>query len=167
MIAALQPTDPPTLVPQTTETPDTGGRFPVEALVGVLMLAAILAYAALYLRGAAATERYAAGFVVDECPVCRRGHLLVEARQERVLGIPRARRIVRCTECRSVLRETGYRRWRYAVDPLENAAVYQRYNGQEIDEEALIALAQQPPQAEDAPPVPRPPVTPPSFVDDE
>ncbi|MBZ0295924.1 MAG: hypothetical protein K8L99_25415 [Anaerolineae bacterium] len=154
----------PTLEPETVP-PDGGGRFPFEAAIGGLLLAAILGYVALYLRGVAIADRYAKEFMLETCPVCGRGELLVEVRQERWFGIPRARRIVRCTECRSVLRETGDHRWRYAIDPLENPALYRRYNGQEIDDETLMTLATNPP--EDTPDEPQPPVTPPSFIDDE
>jgi hypothetical protein len=73
---------------------------------------------------------------------------------------------VRCDECRSVLRETTPRRWRYAVDPIENPDLYRRYNGQELDEQALIDLANQPVQGNHNP-TPRPPATPPDFVDDD
>jgi hypothetical protein len=129
-------------------------------------LLVVLGYVIVYLRAAAALDRYNAGFIIEECPVCRRGHLIVETRTERWFGVPRPRRIVRCTECRSVLRETGNRRWRYAVDRTENLALYERYNGQEIDEEGLKELVHQS-SAWDDPVRPRPPVTPPSFVDDE
>ncbi len=156
-----------TVLTPIQSAPDSGGRFPMEGLIGVLALLAILSYIGLYLRAMAAAERYTKGFVLEQCPVCYRGQLVVEGRQERVMGIPRARHIVRCTACRSVLRETGYRRWRYAVDPLENTVVYQRYNGQEIDEEVLVLLGQQPPLAERDLAALRPPVTPPSFVEDE
>ena len=105
------------------------------------------------------------GFVYyDVCPVCRRGTPLIEHRQERWFGIPRIRHIVRCSECRSVLRETGNRLWRYAVDPLENPVIYEQYNGQEIDESELAHLAQNPPSTTRAR-QPRPPADPPSFVD--
>jgi hypothetical protein len=127
--------------------------------------AVVLGYVGLYMRGIAAAERYSGGFVVERCPVCRRGRLTVESRVDRVIGIPRIRRTVRCSECRSVLRETGTRRWRYAVDRIENEAVFDRYNGREIDDAALKSLAEQPlvPGA----PHPRPPVMPPSFVDED
>jgi hypothetical protein len=156
---------PATLTPQTVE-PSEGARFPVEAIVAGIIVLLVLGYAAVYLRAVAAMDRYKSGFVVEQCPVCHRGHLTIESRSERLLGIPRPRRIVRCSVCRSVLRETGYRRWRYAVDPIENSALYERYNGREIDEETLKALANQPPTS-DVPVRPKPPVTPPSFIDDE
>jgi hypothetical protein len=165
-VAVVHPTDIPpvaTAAPQMSD-PDSGVRFPIEAVAGGLMLLGILVYLGLYMRGVSGAERYARGFVVDTCPVCRRGQMLVETRQERWFGIPRARHIVRCTECRSVLRETGYRRWRYAVDPMANPTIYQHYNGQEVDEETLNLLPSNPP---DPAGDPRAPVTPPSFVDDD
>lgn len=163
----IEPSPPaaePTLEIETVP-PDGAGRFPFEALIAGVLFALILGYVALYLRGLAIVDRYAKGFMLDTCPVCGRGEMLVEVRQERWFGIPRARRIVRCTECRSVLRETGNHLWRYAIDPLENAVLYHRYNGQEIDDETLMTLASQPP--DDTPDSPLPPVTPPSFIDDE
>jgi hypothetical protein len=137
----------------------------LEAIIGLLLLLLLLLYILLYWRGLAAIDRYAKGFVVNQCPVCGRGHLSVETRVERFLGIPRPRRIVRCDNCRSVLRETGARRWRYAVDPLDNPDLYRRWNGQEIDEAALIDLLQKRRAAGVTPP--RPPVQLPDFTDEE
>jgi hypothetical protein len=88
--------------------------------------------------------------------------LSVENRQTRFLGIPAPRRIVRCDTCRSVLREVGSGRWRYAVDPVENAALYERYNGREIDEGQLAELINLPATRDVTP---KPPVEPPTFVD--
>jgi uncharacterized protein YraI len=158
---------PPTVQTPTSEpaAPDSG-RFPIEALVGGATLLFILAYIGLYVRGLLGAERYAKGFALDRCPVCYRGELTIEARDERILGIPRVRRTVHCSNCRSVLREIGDRRWRYAVDPIENPALYERYNGREIDDDTLRMLANQP-VTPDLPPTPRPPSIPPAFVDDE
>ncbi len=145
-------------------TPQSG--LPLEAILGGIVVLLVLLYVALYWRGALAVDRYAGGFVVEHCPVCQRGHLTVETRQERLLGIPRPRRTVRCDECRSVLRETTPRHWRYAVDPIENPDLYRRYNGQELDEQALVDLANQPAQGKRNP-SPRKPAAPPDFVDDD
>lgn len=147
-----------TLAPETVAPPT--GNLPLEAIVGGAGLLAVVGYAGLYWLGLRGMERYAGGFVVRRCPVCQRGDLHVETRHERFLGIPRGRRIVRCTECRSVLREVGYRRWRYAVDPMENPVLYREYNGRELEEKTLVQLAHQPVST------PRP-TTPPTFVDDE
>jgi uncharacterized protein YraI len=164
VIASEEPSPSPT---EPVVKPDESGgtQIPPEAIVGGVLLLIVLGYIGLYLRGIAAVERYSAGFVIDRCPVCRRGVLSVESRVDRVIGIPRIRRTVRCNKCRSVLRETGTRRWRYAVDRVENEAVYDRFNGRVIDDDTLVTLAEQPP----VPDVPRPraPVTPPSFVDDD
>jgi hypothetical protein len=91
---------------------------------------------------------------------------MVETRHDRLFGIPRARTTVRCSNCRSVLREAGSRRWRYAVDKIENPALYSRYNGRIIDEETLKSLADQPTTT---PPARRPyaPAKPPAFEDEE
>jgi hypothetical protein len=61
-----------------------------------------------------------------------------------------------------MLRETDDRRWRYAIDPVANAALYERHNGREIDEDDLVKLAQQPVAAGTAP---KPPGEPPTFID--
>ncbi len=143
-----------------------GGGIPLEALLAGLIVLLIVIYIALYYRGIMAANRYAAGFVLERCPVCGQGHLTVEARQERLFGVPRPRRIVRCDECRSLLRETSPRRWRYAIDPIANPDLYRRYNGQEFDEETLVELAHEAAHGGQNP-VPRSPASPPDFVDDD
>jgi hypothetical protein len=117
-----------------------GQRLPLELLIGGSVLLLVIVYGGLYFAGAVAVDRYAAGFVLDTCPVCERGTLHVETRVERIFGIPRVRRTVRCDACRSVLREVGPRRWRYAIDRLENPALYQRFNSRVIDEDQLVRL---------------------------
>jgi hypothetical protein len=133
-------------------------------LIAGLVLIAILAYAVLYWRGLSGSERYASGFVIETCPVCHRGHLIVESRQERLFGIPRARHSVRCTECRSVLREVSDGHWRYAVDPIENPDLYQRFNGQVVDDQTLVDLARPPTSSQRGTSSQS---TPPDFVDDD
>lgn len=146
-------------------TPPEGGNVSIEAVVAGVVLLLILTYMGLFWRGLIATGRYAKGFVIRRCPVCERGYLGVETRQERFLGIPRPRRTVQCSECRSVLRETGNRRWRYAVDPIENADMYRYFNGQEVEEQTLIDLANHPDHVRGN--IIRPPSEPPNFVDDD
>ncbi len=137
------PTSPATPSSGTSSTAPAS-RFPLEAVIGGLVLLLVLIYVGLYLRGLAAANRYANGFVIDQCPVCRRGELIVESTPKRTFGIPGARRTVRCTHCRSVLREVGERRWRYAVDRMENVPLYDRLNNREIDEETLKLLLANP-----------------------
>jgi hypothetical protein len=135
-------------------------------LIAGIVLLAILTYAVFYWRGLTGSERFASGFVVNTCPVCQRGQLIVESRQERLFGIPRARHSVRCTECRSVLREVDEHHWRYAVDPLANPDLYQRFNGKVVDDQTLIDLSQDPNHGT----VQRgssAPTTPPDFIDDD
>jgi len=117
---------------------------PIEALIGAIVLLIVLGYVFVYWQSLTAVNRYDEGFVIDTCPVCRRGTLQLEQRQERILGIPRARRTVRCDSCRSVLRETGMKHWRYAVDRIENAQLHDRYNGQIITDEELVRLSKPP-----------------------
>jgi hypothetical protein len=151
------------LIPETTS--GDGGQLTIqtEAVVGVVGLLAVFGYVGLYMRGLAAADRYRDGFAVDVCPICRRGHLEIENRQDRMLGVPRPRRIVRCNTCRSVLREIGHRRWRYAVDPIESQALFFQYNGREIDDETLAELLRNPPV--NTSPRPKSPSEPPRFVD--
>ena len=160
----IVPTVAPSQTPQPLQpvTQPPAANFPMEAVIGAVALLALLVYAALYWRGMMTLERYEATFVVETCPVCVRGRLEVEVRQERTFGIPHARHTVRCTECRSVLRETGNRRWRYAIDPLENPEMYRNFNGQEFDEDELSSLST---RLRDNPPS-RSPQSP-SFLDDD
>jgi hypothetical protein len=137
-------------------------------LVGGALLLVVIGYVGFYWRGLTEAERYTDGFVIERCPVCGEGQLSVEARQGRVLGIPRPRYTVRCDTCRSVLREAGDHRWRYTVDPTENLAFFSRYNGRLIDEPLLRVLEGKTlaKQGHGSPPL-HPPGKPPTFVDDE
>lgn len=119
-------------------------------MAGVILLLIGL-YAVAYINGQAAVNRYADGFVLDTCPVCKRGELVLESRQKRVLGIPTPARTVRCTECRSVLREVGTRRWRYAVDRIEDPDLFERFNGRAITEAVLVRLGRASKQRTDSP----------------
>lgn len=145
-----EPTEEVIAVPQTNEPtdqtpePSDGGGIGPEFVVGFIGLLIILGYLYLYWRGATATGLYANGFVVDTCPVCQKGHLSVETKQDRILGIPRARHTVRCDNCRSILRNTDAGKWRYAVDRMENPAMYERYNNKEISETTLRQLTRRP-----------------------
>jgi uncharacterized protein YraI len=160
-----QPTAQPTpLIEVSPSNSAPSNPFPIEAVVGSGVLVVVLGYVALYMRGLAASDRYAKGFVITQCPVCSIGELSTEYRANRFIGIPRPRHIVRCSNCRSVLRETGRQRWRYAIDRIENPKLYNRLNGKEVMEDELRMLLK---NAAPTPPVPRPPVTPPKFTDDE
>ena len=109
-------------------------------LVGGALLGLLLLYMGAYVVQAANVARYGEGFILSECPVCGRGTLFVEDRRYRTLGLPRVRRVVRCNECRSVLRQVGRERWRYAVDGAEDALLFDRYNGRVLSERDLLAL---------------------------
>ncbi len=154
-----------TLIASGGSTVPSGGLAP-EVLIAGIVLLAILGYAVFYWRGLTRSERYASGFVVDTCPICQRGQLIVESRQERLFGIPRVRHSVRCTECRSVLREMDEHHWRYAVDPLANPDLYQRFNGKIVDDQTLTDLSRDPThrtgqRGSSAS------TTPPDFIDDD
>lgn len=102
-----------------------------------------------YATNAAALDRYASGFPIRYCPVCEEGHLEIEEKTARWLWIPFVRRTVRCDNCRSVLREVGKRRWRYAVDRSVNEDFYRNLNNRILTEAQLLAIA--PDYAADAP----------------
>jgi uncharacterized protein YraI len=141
--------------------PATGGGVPSELLWIGGVVGALGLYALLYVIGLRAEGRYASGFVVTECPVCRRGQLTAELKRDHLLGVPRPRHLVRCGHCRSVLREVGAERWRYAVDRLENPTLYQELNGKTVTDAQLQALLKRPaPAARAARPTP-----PPQFLD--
>jgi len=67
--------------------------------------------------------------------------LYLEERRYRVLGIPRARRVMRCDQCRSVLRQVGRDQWRYAIDGAVNPNLFYELNGAVLTEEDLLAIA--------------------------
>ena len=102
-------------------------------------------------------RRYADGFPLKTCPACRQGALHLEERVSRTLGIPVVRRSVRCTVCRSVLREVRPGQWRYLIDPLPDGYFAETYNGQLFSQEELAALAGEW-DAASPPPGPLPPV---------
>jgi hypothetical protein len=156
-------TSVPTLVEATA--PDGDGTLPIELWVGLAGIAVVLGYGALYWRGLATTERYKSGFIIRRCPVCNHGDLIVETRRERVMGVPSARHTVGCTNCRSLLREAGTRRWRYAVDPMDNPPLYRALNGKILSEDELKALGSQ--TRADEPVQPKIPPRPPRFLDDD
>lgn len=98
-------------------------------------------YIVTYVVRAGALNRYADGFVLEQCPVCEVGFLALEERVFRMLGIPRVRRTVRCDNCNSVLREVAPRRWRYAVDRVANPELYTVINNRMLREDQLVTLA--------------------------
>jgi hypothetical protein len=134
--------------PEAGSTDDPGGVGPFS-LLGILAFIGVAGYIITYALNGAAMDRYATGFIMTRCPVCGEGHLNIEERPYRSLGIPRVRRTVRCDSCRSVLREVGRRRWRYAVDPNANTEMYQQLNGRQMSEAELLKLA--PPEVDETP----------------
>ncbi|NJL95097.1 MAG: hypothetical protein HC915_15960 [Anaerolineae bacterium] len=154
--ATPSPSATPTRTPTATPTPvpinvsnvdlDAGGTQPnfLLLLVGGVLIGLLAGYAVLYARNAAALDRYAGGFAASTCPACGQGRLEIEERFYRTVGIPRVRRTVRCDNCRSILREVGQRRWRYAVDPYANPELFAEYNDKILTEQAFLALAPPP-----------------------
>lgn len=110
-------------------------------LLGLAVFLALSGYILVYALNANALDRYATGFPVRKCPVCHEGHLELEERPYRSLGIPRVRRTIRCDNCRSILREVGWRRWRYTVDPHANNEMFQEHNDSLITEARFLSLA--------------------------
>ena len=147
------PTSTTTRVPSVIETSrsaDSSARnsgdesgMPLWILgLGLLATLTIGGYILAYSLSSAGVDRYAEGFILADCPICQEGELELEERPYAVMGIPRVRRAVRCTNCRSVLREVSKRQWRYAIDPSANVALYSEFNNQTIDEHELIELAE-------------------------
>jgi hypothetical protein len=125
-----------------------GGILAIGA-AGVLLLGF---YGWRYALGARNLRRYADGFAVEWCPVCRTGRLHLDEHVARVVGVPRVHRTVRCDECRSVLREMEPGVWRYAVDPVADEDFAADYNGELVDDATLIELAsrsQEPEESEE------------------
>lgn len=158
------PTDIPSEPTPVAPAPDLDvlGGFSIapEAIAAGVIVLGIIGYLVAYLRGAAGAKRYANGFVIDTCPICREGSLVVESRTERSLGIPNTRHLVKCDNCRSLLREIGGGRWRYAVDRAANPVLFDRLNNRELREDTLQRLLDNPLDA------PAPQVKP-GFVDDD
>jgi len=136
-VPTLTPTPLPIEVP--VETGESSSMIPLIALAG-FTVAGGLVYLGAFARAMPELRRYEQGFVRTDCPVCERGALVLEEKRSSTLGIPSVRRTVRCTTCRSVLREKTPQRWAYAVDRLENPTVYERFNGREISDDELEAL---------------------------
>ncbi len=159
--------EPPTLTNAPTETPaavaaandpgggpsagspiatvpvdDTGGeqngRLALLAGGGLAILAVL--YAGIYVSQAGQLGRYQDGFMLTACPVCDEGELFLEERRYRLVGIPRVRRVVRCNACRSVLRQVGRGRWRYAVDGAANPELFAAFNGKVVSDDDLLDL---------------------------
>jgi hypothetical protein len=140
--------------PSAPETPADGGSgasIPPGGILaiggaGVLLLGF---YGWRFARGTRNLRRYANGFAVDWCPVCRTGRLHLDEHVTRVIGVPRVHRTVRCDECRSVLREMEPGVWRYAVDPVADEDFATNYNGELVDDATLIELASRPREPEE------------------
>jgi hypothetical protein len=139
-------------VPSVIETTRSNNNAPSEESsgnppwgllgLGIVVTALIGGYILTYSLSNAAAERYAAGFFLEVCPICNAGYVDLEEKHYHVLGIPRVRRAAHCENCRSVLREVGKQKWRYAVDPKVNPTLYNELNNQILTDDDLIQLAQ-------------------------
>jgi len=97
-------------------------------VLGVLLSAGFL------LRGRGISRGEPQPWIVESCPACQEGQLSLVVRG-------RSQRVVRCDNCRSVLRQVRKDTWRYAVDPLPDKDFAERYNGKILSEEELGDLA--------------------------
>lgn len=113
----------------------------LELWIGLGAAGIMLLYLGVYAVQSAAVDRYREGFPLTLCPICQEGRLYLDERRDRVLGIPRIRRAVRCDHCRSVLRQVGPQRWRYAVDRAEHLAFYDQLNGRVLTEAQLYEIS--------------------------
>ncbi|PJF44549.1 MAG: hypothetical protein CUN55_03370 [Phototrophicales bacterium] len=142
---SITPTREPPFISATRSTGNSksGGIPPFFYIGGGILTAIVGSYILTYAVRAGALSRYADGFILTQCPVCHTGHLTLEERIFRTLGIPRVRRTVRCDNCHSVLREVGNRRWRYAVDRTINPEMYAKMNNRIMHEEQLMNLGEE------------------------
>lgn len=97
----------------------------------------LIFYLLVYWRAVRRLDQNDEAFIIDTCLVCG-GELSIESRTTRFLGIPRLRRIVRCQQCRSTLREVSEGRWRYTVDRKANPRLYLQLNGKKLTDDELI-----------------------------
>jgi uncharacterized protein YraI len=136
----------PTLAPYfSPDDPiDPSNRLPIELIIGGVVMGLAILYILLYIRGQSTVDRYINGAPIKTCPVCGDGALTVDTRIERSLGIPNGKHLIRCNKCRSVLRETEARQWRYAVDRSANPQLYMAYNNRLLSERELLNIQSTP-----------------------
>jgi len=116
----------------------------IGALIGSLaLLGLILLY--FQRRGEAKRElqRYEAGFPLEICSVCQVGKLTLEEKVKGAFGIPQVTRSVRCSNCRSLLREVEPGFWRYNIDPYVNPNLAYKYNTQQFSDAGLLELVEE------------------------
>lgn len=119
----------------------SSNRPPVTTWILSGLALAAAGYGLVYALQSASLSRARNTFVLTTCPVCETGRLSPDVRRYRVLGIPRARRTIRCDTCRSVLRQVSRHHWRYAIDGAVNAELYSRLNGRIMSEDELQAIS--------------------------
>ena len=156
------PTNPSTTTPQSSETPQLAATTPARptslALLSdedpdalarsapvvlptqlLLILAAVLgAFLSIrFLMSQRKSERHIeSGFIIETCPACRTGKLTLQ-------DMGRGRRVVRCDNCRSVLRQLRGNRWRYAVDSVPDPQFAESHNSEVLSEGDLLELSRQ------------------------
>ena len=141
---AMANTNPNSAAPPIASKDDGSGEESSSSfywLIGGGAALLALLYAGVYITQSANIDSYHEGFILDTCPVCAEGELNLDERRYRVLGLPRIRRVVRCNTCRSVLRQIGRQRWRYAIDGAINPELYDQLNGRVLSEKELLELS--------------------------
>jgi uncharacterized protein YraI len=127
--------------PSSEEPHDSESSSSLPWFIGGGLALFALLYAGVYFTQSANMDYYQEGFVLAICPVCEEGELHLDERRYRVVGLPRVRRVVRCNNCRSVLRQVGRQRWRYAIDGALNPEMYDQLNGRVLTEKELLEIS--------------------------
>jgi hypothetical protein len=138
------PTAAPVVAPQLPHVEigalPVNARLPVFGGLGLLILAGLI-YVWQWSAGRAEVRRYARGFVLSVCPVCREGHVHLDEVVRKTGGIQWVRRLARCNNCRSVIREIRPGMWRYAVDASLNPELAERFKTRHVTTAELQELA--------------------------
>ncbi len=128
--------------PSVTVAPDgSPGPSSGALLAGSGLAVLALAYLGVYVLQLGNRHRYHDGFILTRCPACGQGTLSLDERRYRTAGLPRVRRVARCDNCRSVLRQTRPGVWRYTVDSAANPGLAAQYDGRPISDRELIEIA--------------------------
>ncbi|MBN1120269.1 MAG: SH3 domain-containing protein [Anaerolineae bacterium] len=141
--ATSEPVVIPTAAPESKSIQDfLADLNPPWLWIGIVAGALFLSgYVWRLVSGRSELKRYAEGFSLKTCPVCQTGRLHLVESEQRVLGITRVLRLVRCDTCRSVLRQVKPGTWRYSIDPIVNPGLADSFNNKTFSDSALIQFA--------------------------
>lgn len=103
---------------------------------------AVVAYGLAFITGQQEATRYHSGFMLDHCPVCQSGSLHLEESRQPKFGVPSTQRLVRCDNCRSVMRQVRPGVWRYTVDGFVNPDMAEIYNGKTLLDRDMRGMAE-------------------------